>query len=272
MTATRRLRLCVVGATGRMGSLICREASPEKFEVTGAVAAPVEPGVGKTLRELGARPSEVKVSPPSRLPELLKNADVCVSFTTAQAEFDNVQYVAESRVPIVIGTTGFIGTQRNDIEGVLRGRSPAIISSNFSVGANLLIALAASLRGLPPDFDVSIVEAHHAGKADAPSGTAFSIAEAVSKARGYTKTVFGRTGASRRAPGELEISSLRGGGTPGEHIVYAFGPNEMLRLEHLAFSRSAFASGALHAAEWLSQGRDPRLYTMNDVLGVAARA
>jgi 4-hydroxy-tetrahydrodipicolinate reductase len=272
MTATRRLRLCVVGATGRMGSLIIREAPPEKFEVTGAVAAPIDPGVGKTLRELGSRQSDVKVSPPSRLPELLRSSDVCVSFTTAQAEYDNAPYVAESRVPIVMGTTGFTGTQRNDIEVTLRGRSPAIISSNFSVGANMLIALSAQLRGLPPSFDVSIVEAHHSGKADAPSGTAFSIAEAVSRARGYTKTVYGRSGISKRSPDELEISSLRGGGVPGEHIVYAFGPNEMLKLEHLAFSRSAFSSGALHAAEWLAQGREPRIYSMADVLGVGAQA
>jgi len=271
MTATKRLRLCVVGATGRMGSLIIREAPPERFEVTGAVAAPTDPGVGRTLRELGSLQSDVKVSPPSRLPDLLRDADVCVSFTAAQAEHDNVRHVAESRVPIVIGTTGFTGTQRKEIEAALRGRAPAVISSNFSVGANLLIGLSASLRSLPPGWDVSIVEAHHSGKADAPSGTALNIAEAVSKARGYTKTVYGRSGTSKRSPGELEIASLRGGGTPGEHIVYAFGPNEMLKLEHVAFSRSAFASGALHAAEWLSQGREPRIYTMADILGVGAQ-
>ena len=133
----------------------------------------------------------------------------------------------------------------------------------------MLIAMSAALRALPQGFDVSIVEAHHSGKADAPSGTALSIAQAVSKARGYTKTVSGRSGSSKRAPDELEVISLRGGGTPGIHTVHAFGPHEMITLEHLAFSRSAFALGALHAAEWVSaRGREPRIYGMADVLGL----
>jgi len=146
---------------------------------------------------------------------------------------------------------------------------PAVIASNFSVGANFLIAMASALRALPQGFDVSIVESHHSGKADAPSGTALSIAEAVSKARGYLKTVSGRSGQSKRAPGELEVASLRGGGTPGIHAVHAFGPHEMITLEHLAFSRSAFALGALQAAEWVTaRGREKKVYGMADVLGL----
>jgi 4-hydroxy-tetrahydrodipicolinate reductase len=268
--AAKPLRVCLVGATGRMGALIAREASRERFEITGAVAALDDPSVGKTLRELGARDSDTKVSPPSRLAELLGGSDVCISFTSAQAEMSNLQAVAEGGVPYVSGTTGLAPQQRREVEATLRGKLPAVIASNFSVGANLLIAMSAALKALPQGFDVSIVEAHHSGKVDAPSGTALSIAQEVSKARGYTKTVSGRSGgASKRAPDELEVSSLRGGGTPGIHTVHAFGPHEMITLEHLAFSRSAFALGALHAAEWISlKGRDPRVYDMADVLGL----
>ncbi len=266
---TKPLRVCLVGATGRMGTLIAREASRDSFEITGAVAAPDDPGVGKTLRELGARDSETKVSPPSRLAELLRASDVCISFTSAQAEMGNLKAVAEGRVPYVSGTTGLAPQQRKEVEDALTGKIPAVISSNFSVGANLLIAMSASLKALPRGFDVSIVEAHHSGKVDAPSGTALSIAQEVSRARGYAKTVSGRSGSSKRAPDELEVSSLRGGGTPGIHTVYAFGPHEMITLEHLAFSRSAFALGAIHAAEWVSaKGRQPRVYGMVDVLGL----
>jgi 4-hydroxy-tetrahydrodipicolinate reductase len=265
----RPLRLCIVGATGRMGTLIAREASPERFVVNGAVAAPDDPGVGKTLRDLGAGESDTKVSAPSRLPDLLQAADVCISFTSASAEMSNYRAVAESRVPYVSGTTGLTPQQRKEVEAALTNRLPAVIASNFSVGANFLIAMSAALKSLPQSFDVSIVEAHHSGKVDAPSGTALSIAQEVSKARGYTKTVSGRSGASKRAPGELEVLSLRGGGTPGIHTVYAFGPHEMITLEHLAFSRSAFALGALHAAEWVTaKGRGPRVYGMADVLGL----
>jgi len=252
-----------------MGTLIAREAPREKFEVTGAVAAPDDPGVGRTLRQLGAGDSDTKVSPPSSLAGLLRKSDVCVSFTSAQAEVSNLPVVAKGGVPYVSGTTGLTPQQRKDANAALTGKVPAVIASNFSVGANLLIAMSAALKGLPQDFDVSIVEAHHSGKVDAPSGTALSIAQEVSKARGYTRTVSGRSGASKRAPGELEVASLRGGGTPGIHTVHAFGPHEMITLEHVAFSRSAFALGALHAAEWVSaKGREPRVYGMADVLGL----
>jgi 4-hydroxy-tetrahydrodipicolinate reductase len=267
--ATKPLRVCLVGATGRMGTLIAREAPRDRFEITGAVALQDDPHLGRTLRDLGARDSDTRVSPPSRLPELLGRSDVCISFTNAQGEMSNIRAVAEGAVPYVSGTTGLTPQQRKEVEATLRGKLPAVIASNFSVGANLLIAMSSALRALPQGFDVSIVEAHHSGKADAPSGTALSIAQAVSKARGYTKTVSGRSGASKRAPDELEVSSLRGGGTPGIHTVHAFGPHEMITLEHLAFSRSAFALGALHAAEWVSaSGREHRVYGMADVLGL----
>jgi 4-hydroxy-tetrahydrodipicolinate reductase len=263
------LRVCLVGATGRMGTLIAREARKDRFEVTGAVAAPDDPGLGKTLRQLGVRDSDTEVRPPSHLARLLRGSDVCISFTSAQAEVANLGAIAAGGIPYVSGTTGLTPQQRRDANSALAGKVPAVIASNFSVGANLLIAMSAALKALPQGFDVSIVEAHHSGKVDAPSGTALSIAQEVSKARGYTKTVSGRSGASKRAPDELEVVSLRGGGTPGIHTVHAFGPHEMITLEHLAFSRSSFALGALQAAEWVTaEGREPKVYGMADVLGL----
>ncbi len=266
---TSPLRVCIVGATGRMGSLVAREASEDRFVIAGAVAAPDDPGVGRTLRELGTKDVDTKVSPPSSLAALLRTSDVCISFTSAQAEMSNLTTIAEGGVPYVSGTTGLTLGQRKEVETALNGRIPAVIASNFSVGANLLIARSAALKALPQGFDVSIVESHHSGKADSPSGTAISIAQEVSKARGYTKTVSGRSGISKRTPEELEVVSLRGGGTPGIHTVHAFGPHEMITLEHLAFSRSTFALGALTAAEWVTQpGREARVFGMPDVLGL----
>ncbi|MGH9920924.1 MAG: 4-hydroxy-tetrahydrodipicolinate reductase, partial [Nitrososphaerales archaeon] len=185
---TRALRVCLIGATGRMGMLIAREAPRERFEITGAVAAPDDPGVGKRLRDLGAGASDAVVSPPTALGSLLPKSDVCISFVSAQAEMSNLTTVAKARVPFVSGTTGLTPQQRKEQAAAFEGRVPAVITSNFSVGANLLIAMSAALKALPHGFDVSIVESHHSGKADSPSGTALSIAQEVSKARGYTKT------------------------------------------------------------------------------------
>lgn len=267
---TKRVRLCVVGATGRMGGTIVRDAPVDIFEVTGAVAAAGEPGVGRSLRELGLRDSAIVVQPPDALGQLLAESDVCVSFTSAQAEVENIPKVVGVGRPLVLGTTGFTQAQHATIVESLTGHIPTVMTSNFSIGVNLLFAMASALKNLPEGFDISVMEMHHSGKADAPSGTAKTIAEIVSKARGYSKTVYGRSGFSKRLREELEVSSLRGGGMPGEHAIYAFGPYEMLKFEHVAFSRSAFSQGALLAASWLNSAREPKVYSMLDVLGFKA--
>lgn len=249
-----------------MGATLLGAASSEHFEISGAIDASTSK-VGRSLTELGLRNDDLRIQSPSSLKTVLEASDVCLSFTTPDAELQNVPVVASSGKPLVLGTTGFSQAQRDKIEGTLRGSVPAVVSSNFSVGANMLFALSASLKRLPENFDVSILEMHHSGKADAPSGTALRIAEIVSAARGYTEKVYGRSGISKRKREELEISALRGGGTPGEHIVYAFGPHEMLKVEHLSFSRSAFAQGALMAAEWAVKMKKPGIYSMLDVLG-----
>ncbi len=268
MVDTKRLRICVVGATGRMGGTIIRDAPADGFEIAGAVAAAGEAAVGKTLRELGTAEVDVRVHGPEALGELLQQSDVCISFTSAAAEVANLSTVIASGRPFILGTTGFTDEQRRWVVDSISGKIPAVMTSNFSVGANVLFAIAASLKNLPKDFDISIMEAHHSGKADAPSGTAVTIAEIVSKARGYSRTVHGRTGLSKRASDEVEVISLRGGGVPGIHEIYAFGPNEMLKFEHLALSRSVFAQGALLASRWVAEGREPRVYSMLDVLGL----
>jgi 4-hydroxy-tetrahydrodipicolinate reductase len=251
-----------------MGSTIIKEASPDRFEITGAVEAVGNPKLGMTLEDAGLGVgSAVRIQDASRLDDALRDSDVCLSFTQPEAEVQNIGAIAASGRPIVMGTTGLSPSQREGVEAAISGRIPAVIASNFSIGANTLFALAASTKNLPKSFELSISEIHHSGKADAPSGTALKIGEIIAKARGYTETVHGRSGISKRKANELEITSMRGGGVPGVHTVFAFGPHEMLKLEHTAFSRSAFATGALLAAEWVSTNREPGIYSMLDVLG-----
>ncbi len=79
----------------------------------------------------------------------------------------------------------------------------------------------------------------------------------MSQVRGYEKTVYGREGISPRQPAELESVALRAGGVPGIHDLIVAGPYEMLRIEHIAFSRSVLAQGAVYAAEWVSKQAEP---------------
>jgi 4-hydroxy-tetrahydrodipicolinate reductase len=151
----------------------------------------------------------------------------------------------------------------------MSGKVPAVFSPNYSVGVNILFKLADGLKAFPEGYDFSISEIHHTGKKDSPSGTAKKLGEIVSKSRGYTKVVSGREGISPRQAGELEIAALRAGGVPGIHDLIVAGPYEMLRIEHVAFSRNVFAQGAVYAAEWLSKQSEPRVYSMADILGLS---
>jgi 4-hydroxy-tetrahydrodipicolinate reductase len=263
--ASSGVRICIAGAAGRMGSLVIREVT-RPYVISGAIESAKHPCLGRTLKECGLADSDVVLCPPTEIRKVLRDCDVFVSFTSADAELMNLPRVVGERKPVVVGTTGFSRDQRARLESMLKP-VPAIITPNFSIGANFLFALTEKLSQLPSSYDFSIIETHHKGKKDAPSGTASSIADIVRAQRGYTRTVHGRTGLSQRGPEDLEVLSVRGGGIPGQHEVLAAGQFETIRLEHSVFSRSAFAAGALLAAGWIVHQK-PGLYGMKEVLGL----
>lgn len=89
-----KIKICVAGATGRMGSTIIKEAFNEGFEIVGAIASPKNLNIGKTLREIGLCNSNVELLSSENLEEAIKDADVYVSFTTPEAELSNLPIVA----------------------------------------------------------------------------------------------------------------------------------------------------------------------------------
>jgi len=260
------IKLCIAGATGRMGSTLAKEAVSRGFQVAGAVAASDDQNVGKSLRDAGIADVNVQIVPPSRLKEALMDADVYMTFTTPKAEVENLPLVAEAGKRIVMGTTGFGEEEMRKLQESISGKVPAVFSPNYALGVNVLFNLVKTLSLFPSDYDFSITEIHHVGKKDAPSGTAKKLSDLVSDARGYSRTVYGREGISPRKAGEIEVLSIRTGGVPGVHDLIIAGPHEMIRIEHVAFSRSVFAQGALFAAEWVCRQVKPGIYTMDDVL------
>jgi 4-hydroxy-tetrahydrodipicolinate reductase len=263
------LRLCVAGAAGRMGNAVISEAEAKGHQVTGAVEAQGNPCIGKTLRELGVGDFDTKIVGPDRISEACRDADVYVTFTAPVAEVQNVPAVSALGKRVVLGTTGFTEGQYRQICEAVEDKVPAVFAPNFSVGVNILFNLAEVLKAFPQDYTFSISEIHHTGKKDAPSGTAKKLGQIITDLRGYKRTVYGREGLSPRQPEELEIVALRAGGVPGIHDLIVAGPHEMLRIEHVAFSRSALAQGAVYAAEWLSSQTQPRIFSMGDVLGLS---
>ena len=263
------LKLCVAGAAGRMGNAIITEATSKGHQVVGAIEAPNNPCVGKTLRELSITNSDTQILSSDRLNEAVQAADIYASFTLPTAEVINIPIVANLGKRIILGTTGFTSEQNRQVVAAMSGKVPAVFSPNYSVGVNIMFKLAEALKAFPRGYDFSINEIHHTGKKDAPSGTAKKLGEIIANNRGYTKVVSGREGISPRQPGELEITALRAGGVPGIHDIIVAGPYEILRIEHTAFSRSVFAQGAVYAAEWLSKQTEPKTYSMADVLGLS---
>ncbi len=261
------IRLCIVGATGRMGGFVVKEALNRNFQIVSAVAAPGEKTVGKTLREIGISNLDLKVTDAEDLDSALKDVEIYISFTNAEAEVTNLPVVAEKRIKAVIGTTGFNVEQKKAVENAVLGKIPSFFSPNFSTGINVLFKILKLCRLFPKGYDFSIVETHHTGKSDAPSGTALKMADIIANIREYKEKIYGREGISKRKQSELEILSARIGGVPGIHEVIIGAEHELIRIEHTVFSRAVFAQGALYAAEWLYRKKEPRIYTMDDLLG-----
>ena len=251
------IKIAVSGALGRMGTTIGRivDEAPDLSLVGGV-----------DVREGTLFGTEVV--PAARIDEFLKEKkpDVLVDFTVAAAAVENVRAAARNGVALVVGTTGFSPEQRETIRGAVEGNVPAVISSNFSVGVNIFWKLVREAARELGDYDIEVTEAHHRHKKDAPSGTAKTILEILDQELGDREKVYGRVGATERK-NEIGVHVIRGGDIVGDHAVLFAGNFECIEISHRAYDRAVFAQGAVRAARWVV-GREPRIYAMQDVLGI----
>ena len=194
--------------------------------------------------------------------------DVLIDFSAPAALQLSLDRAVSANVPILIGTTGLDGLAEQRIARAAE-QIAVLRAANTSLGVALLADLverAAKVLG-PAEWDIEIVEAHHRRKADAPSGTALQLGEAVKRGRGGDAgEERGRDGTGlSRAPGAIGYAAVRGGTVVGDHDVLFLGDGERLILSHRAESRAIFAHGALAAARFL-KGKPPGLFTMRDVI------
>ena len=158
------IKICVAGAAGRMGGILLREAVARGFEIVGAVEAPGNVNIGKTLSEAGICSSDAMIYSAENLEEAVREADVYLSFTTPEAEVSNIPVVANLGRRIVMGTTGLTDEQMRIVREAIIGKVPAVISPNYAIGVNIIFKMIKTLRFLPSDYDFSIIEVHHTGK------------------------------------------------------------------------------------------------------------
>ena len=265
------MRLIVAGAGGRMGRTLTRViAGTPGAVLIGALEAPGSELLGKDAGVLAGLPENgVKLS--ADLWALSADADGILDFTVPAATIANVAIAAQRGLVHIIGTTGLSASDEAVIKSVT-SRAVVVKSGNMSLGVNLLAALVKRVAAsLGENFDIEILEMHHKGKIDAPSGTAVMLGEAAAAGRKIAlseRSVRGRDGVTgARRPGDIGFASLRGGTAAGDHSVIFAGPSERLTLSHHAEDRIIFAHGALKAALW-AHGKKPGFYTMADVLGL----
>lgn len=264
-------RVAVIGVTGRMGQAVLRAASGfPQLIVTGAVASPASLALGRDAGEVaGLGATNLIVT--GDLKRALAEADVVLDFSSAAAAAANLTACHTARKPLLIGTTGLDAA----LEPVLAAAAleiPLMVAPNTSLAVALLVELVRQSAGkLPDGFDIDVIELHHRQKADAPSGTALTLARAAAGARGLPLpsglTAAGGAGGpgGARPAGQVGIASLRAGDLVGEHTVLFSGHGEQLTLSHRASDRAVFARGALTAALWL-MSQPPGRYTMREFI------
>jgi len=234
------IKLGIAGACGRMGRRIFELACLDKdFEVQLALEKKGTPMIGRDLGKL-------KISSNSDGMFLI---DVLIDFTVPEATEINLDYAAKYKKALVLGTTGLSDSQLKKVEEI-SNVIPVVFSPNMSVGVNVLFSVLPEItKRLGPDYNIEIVEAHHRGKKDAPSGTAKKFAQILADT---TKK-------------EIPTHAIRLGDIIGDHTIIFCGNSERIEIKHQAHTRDLFALGALKAAKWVF-GKPAGLYSMQDVL------
>jgi len=241
-------RVLVVGAKGRVGSLIVKGVQGAKdLELAGAI------DLGDDLGATLAR----------------ARADVAVDFTTPVSVFSNVSAILRARVHAVVGTTGMDEDQLGKLDGIAREHGVAcLVAPNFALGAVLMMRFAEEAARFYPW--VEVVERHHEKKIDAPSGTASETARRIAKSRKVPPAAVEEKETAPGARGgrveEVAVHSMRLPGSIAHQEVWFGGPGETLVIRHDTVDREVFVPGVLLAVrkidgmKGLVRGLEPLLW------------
>jgi 4-hydroxy-tetrahydrodipicolinate reductase len=220
----------VVGARGRMGREVVRainEAADQQ------VVAEVDQGDAL---------------------EALTGCDVVVDFTHPGVVMENLRWCVEHDLDVVIGTSGFAEDRLDEVRGWLVDHPDVrvLVVPNFSIGAILMMRFAAQAARFFASAEV--IELHHAGKADAPSGTALRTASMIAAARAAADlgappdaTASALPGARGATVDDVHVHSVRVAGLVAHQEVLFGGAGETLTIRHDSLDRVSFMPGVLLA-------------------------
>ncbi|WP_340557361.1 4-hydroxy-tetrahydrodipicolinate reductase [Streptomyces sp. GSL17-111] len=225
-----KLRVAVIGAKGRMGAEAVQAV--EAAEDLELVAAVDRDEALETLTGAGAQ--------------------VAVDLTHPDAVMGNVEFCVRNGIHAVVGTTGWTDERLDTLRGWLADApgTGVLIAPNFGIGAVLTMRFA---RQAARFFDsVEVVELHHPGKADAPSGTAVRTAQLIAEARREAgcppqpdATSTALDGARGADVDGVPVHAVRLRGLVAHQEVLLGGEGEMLTIRHDSLHRSSFMPGVL---------------------------
>ncbi len=235
--------IAINGCQGRMGQRITQLALQDKdFQIVALMEHPDHPLINKVYEGTLI----------SGEPAAIGKSKVLIDFTSPESTMTYLKICEEYGINCVIGTTGLNDSHLKAIQAA-SSRIAIVLSSNMSIGVNILFKLTQTLAAAAPGhYQVKIMEAHHIHKKDAPSGTAKSLGRLIEENSGHRVQ---------------DIQSIREGEIVGDHTIIFESPEDRIVIEHHAKTRDIFAKGALVAAKFLST-QAKGLFDMQDVLNI----
>lgn len=226
------IRVAVLGARGRMGQEVCSAVeSADDLDLVAMV------DIGDWLFNVADA-----------------GAQVVVDFTTPDVVLDNIRFCIDHDIACVVGTSGFDAEKLDTVAGWLEHKPQlgVLIAPNFGVGAVLAMHFAETAARFYES--VEVIELHHAGKVDAPSGTATHTARLAAAARAMAgagpvpdATTQALAGARGGVVDGIRVHSVRLPGLVAHQEVIFGSAGETLTIRHDSLSRSSFLPGVLLA-------------------------
>lgn len=257
------LKVCLIGI-GKTGKEIAKMLFNQRnMKIVSALCSPgsikkhVDLGEAIGIQEIG-----IKIEGTNKLEESILQCrpDVVVDFSKPEATLKNARIISQMGINMVIGTTGFSEIDLKKIKDLAYyNRTGIVYAPNITLGVNVLMILTKLASILLNDYDFQITEVHHKNKKDIPSGTALKIASEIQDGLVY----LGKDISEEKIP----INSVRAGGVVGKHEVLIVGENDRITISHESFSRKVFASGAIHAINFVQDKIG--FYEMSDVLSLS---
>ena len=252
------INIGISGINGSMGQILYKKiVEDDMFNLVMGIDA--RPELYENKCRVFEKPADSDIYP-----------DLIIDFSHHSCLDELLLFAKEHGISLVLATTGYDAAQIEKIHSYSSDIA-ILYSANMSFGINLLKTILEKYSRLLDErsYDIEIIEKHHNKKVDAPSGTAYILADAVNSGISTPKNfVNGRQGRTNpRTTNEIGIHAVRGGNIFGEHEVIFAGSSDIIEIKHTALSKDLFADGAIDAAKWLYM-KEKGMYCMQDMFEI----